>query len=205
MLVVMFVLLMATATALYAVHSTTSEVRAAGYHRMASQTQQLGESGLTAALTWVDTTGPAVMMSSMEQSAANRLDLRPFEPIGLAPNKNALRLYGTTVASDGTIQGGELNAGAPSALNFVDDKDAVVGTRQPYDTWLAVDIYDTYQYVGVIAGFPAAAQGNLKFLAATYTARGRTRLPGEVRDPLDFRTAHETASDARAHGVSGPY
>ena len=40
MLVVLFVLLMATATGLYAVHSTVSEIRGAGFYRQASQTQQ---------------------------------------------------------------------------------------------------------------------------------------------------------------------
>lgn len=201
MLVVLFLLLMATATAVYAVQSTMTEIRASGHHRMATQTDRLAETGLIAALAWVDRSGAEVLMRSTARSAASRLDLTPFEPVGLAPTKNGLRLYGAGASPDGTVMPGELNAGV---VNAIDARENVLGPRQPYEPFLAVDVYDSHQYVGVIPGYPAGAQGNLKFISATYTARGRARIPTEVRDG-DQRFANETASDARARGVSGPY
>ena len=202
MLVVLFLLLMATATAVYAVQSTMTEIRASGHHRMATQTDRLAETGLIAALAWVDRSGAEVLMRSTARSAASRLDLTPFEPVSLAPDKNGLRLYGGGSAPDGSVLPGELNAGV---VNAIDLRENVLGPRQPYEPFLAVDVYDSHQYVGVIPGYPAGNQGNLKFISATYTARGRARLPTEIRDATDQRFAHETASDARARGVSGPY
>ena len=201
MLVVLFVLLMATATGLYAVHSTVSEIRGAGFYRQASQTQHLAETGLTASLSWVDRNGPEVLLRSTGRSAASPLNLAPFESVNLAPGMNGLRLYGAASGTDGSIIPGELNA---NVTNAIDEADDVVGPLQSYQPYLAVDVYDTYQYVGVIAGYPAAAQGNLRFLGATYTARGRTRLPTETQEG-DLRFANETASDARTRGVSGPF
>ncbi len=201
MLVVLFVLLMTTATAVYAVRSTMTEIRAAGHHRMATQTDRLAETGLTAGLAWVDRTGPEVLLRSTARSAGSRLDLTPFEPVGLAPDKNGIRLYGAGASPDGTVMPGELNMGV---VNAIDSGDNVLGPRQPYEPFLAVDVYDTYRYVGVLPGYPAGGQGNLTFVSATYTARGRARLPTETRE-ADQRFAHETASDARARGVSGPF
>lgn len=201
MLVVLFLLLMTTATAVYAVQSTMTEIRASGHHRMATQTDRLAETGLVAALGWVDRTGPEVLMRSTARSATSQLNLTPFEPVGLAPGKNGLRLYGGGSTPDGTVLPGELNAGV---ANAVDLRENVLGPRQPYEPFLAVDVYDSHQYVGVIPGYPAGGQGNLKFISATYTARGRARIPTEVRE-TDQRFANETASDARARGVSGPF
>lgn len=201
MLVVLFLLLMTTATAVYAVQSTMTEIRASGHHRMATQTDRLAETGLTASLAWVDRTGPEVLMRSTARSAASRLNLAPFEPVSLAPGKNGLRLYGAATAPDGSVLPGELNMGV---VNAIDEQANVLGPRQPYVPFLAVDVYDSYRYVGVLPGYPAGGQGNLTFVSATYTARGRARLPNETRE-ADQRFAHETASDARARGVSGPY
>jgi len=201
MLVVLFLLLMTTATAVYAVQSTMTEIRASGHHRMATQTDRLAETGLTAGLAWVDRTGPEVLLRSTARSAGSRLDLTPFEPVGLAPDKNGLRLYGAGATPDGTVLAGELNMGV---VNAIDSRENVLGPRQPYEPFLAVDVYDTYRYVGVIAGYPAGGQGNLTFVSASYTARGRARLPSEIRE-ADRRFANETASDARARGVSGPF
>ena len=197
MLVVMFVLLMATATAVYAVQSTTFEIRAAGYGRRAIQTDALAENGLTAAMAWVDATGPDTMMLSLDRSmnGGSTLDVQPFE-IALGAGKRGMRLYGGA--------GGELNVTAQPRM---DEPTATLGERQAMDTFLMVDVYDVHTFTGVLPGFSSSGTARLKFLGATYTARGRARLPGAAAvDASDTRASfHETASDARARGVSGPY
>jgi len=99
------------------------------------------------------------------------------------------------------VLAGELNTGV---MNAVDRREDVLGPRQPYEPFLAVDVYDSYRYVGVLPGYAAGGQSSLSFISASYTSRGRARLPSEIRE-ADQRFANETASDARARGVSGPF
>jgi hypothetical protein len=56
MLVVMLILLTATAMAAVSLQSTQYELRAAGYNRAAVQTQYVSEAGATATMAWVDAT-----------------------------------------------------------------------------------------------------------------------------------------------------
>ncbi len=56
MLLVMLILLTATAMAGIALQSTQHEVRAAGYNRMSIQTQYIAEAALSTTLSWIDAT-----------------------------------------------------------------------------------------------------------------------------------------------------
>ena len=205
MLVVMFILLMATATAVYAVHSTTYEIRAAGYGRRAMQTQALGENGLVGAMTWVDQNGPDTLLLSTDRSmnASQGLDLTPFEP-ALDTGKRGLRLYGTHDNGSGVSVPGELNTGTRTTI---DATETSLGQRQPFEAMVMVDVYDVHTWTGTIPGYSAAGGASLKFLGATYTSRGRARMPNAPTvDAADSYTQfHETASDARARGISGPF
>ena len=57
MLGVMLVVLMVTATAMFAVYSTTYELRSAGTFRQAMQTQYIAEGGISTGMALVDTMG----------------------------------------------------------------------------------------------------------------------------------------------------
>jgi hypothetical protein len=57
MLVVMMVLLVATASAAVSVHSTQSELRAAGHHRQAIQTRYVSEAAMMTTISWIDQLG----------------------------------------------------------------------------------------------------------------------------------------------------
>ncbi|MEM6956284.1 MAG: hypothetical protein AAF645_11365 [Myxococcota bacterium] len=196
MLVVMLVLMMTTATAVFAVHATSSEIRAAGFSRQAMQTQYIGESGVMAAFAWVDFFGADALRQAMTQSSeANRagggpaLDLQPFER-QLRDGADAHRFYPP-----------DFNALAGAPL----DDDGSVGPRSAYDSFLLVDVYDRHRVVRPIPGGQAQGGGRLEYLGATYTSRGRTRLPGDFQTAVvGDRPFHEGASDARAFAVSGP-
>jgi hypothetical protein len=194
MLVVMVMLLVSTATAIVAVHGTTYEIRASGHFRQAMQTQYVAETGLMASLTWVDSVGVPALLQAMERvRTMHPVVLEPFEPNPL-PGQNAYRLYVADLAQ---------NTSAPPF-----GPESFGGATQANQPYVAVDVYDTHVFTGAVAGQRSDGGTPLRFLRATYTSRGRTHLGSEMslaRDSIGDRPRNETASDARARGVSGPF
>lgn len=198
MLVVMLVLLMGTATGIYAAHSTTFEIRAAGHLRQAMQTEYVGVSGATAALGWTDQFRASGLNQAMDrttqlQGGATALDLGNFEP-PMLPGKRAYRLYpgDFALAFMGTVTDPDANA-------------AALGAHTPYVPTYTVDVYDDYRTTKPIPGAPADGRSELVYLNATYTARGRANVPGLPAAPTpDGRPFYEVSSDSRAYGRAGP-
>lgn len=199
MLIVMLVLLTTTALAVFAIHATTTEVRAAGYDRMNAQAQEIGESGVTAALTWVDVFGPDSLIGAMAASArvTNASVIpQPFEP-PLASGRAGYRLY----ASDFQRLVDSTSGGATATLTL--DSTDLGGVNRLYQPRVVVDIYDDHKFTRPVAGFRSDGNTQMEFLTATYTARGRLRLPtDQVESGIG---THESSSDARARGLSGPF
>jgi len=197
MLVVMLVLLMVTATAMVGIHTTAYEVRGAGYSRQALQTDYIGEAGAQSAMAWVDFYGPGALLQAMTRSSElNRatgteaLDLAPFE-VPLATDHDAYRLYASDLGS---------------AMTTVPLDQTSLGLRNVYQPIVLVDIYDAYTFTGALSGSRSDGRGRLQYLRATYTSRGRTRVGGIGTADLQRGTyLHETASDARVYGLSGPF
>lgn len=196
MLVVMLVLLMTTATAVFAIHSTSSEIRAAGFSRQAMQTQYIGEAGVLSAFAWVDFYGADALRRAMtESSAANRAG--GGEALNLAPFERPLRSGADAHRFDA------LDFSTLTSLPVEDDSS--LGPRATYNTMLMVDVYDRHRVVRAVPGDQAQGGGRLEYLGATYTSRGRTRLPSDhVSGTPGDRPYHEGASDARAFAISGP-
>ena len=196
MLIVMLMLLMTTATAVFAIHATSSEIRAAGYSRQAMQTQYIGEAGVASAFAWVDFYGADALRRAMtESSRANRnlggqaLNLQPFER-QLREGADAHRF---------DAQDFQTMLAPP-----VEDEGSL-GPRAAYDTMVIVDVYDRHRVVRALPGDQSQGGSRLEYLGATYTSRGRTRLPTDSSSGLtNDRPYHEGASDARAFAVSGP-
>lgn len=213
MLIAMLVLLMATATATFAVHATSYEIRAAGYTRRATQVQYVGESGLMAMTAWVDYHTPSILKASLDQRYQQRqgynsddpvLDMRPFQEPYLADeddsgkeDKVGRRFKHTPSVSDFAHLGGSPPFGA----------EAVGGPRNAYQPLMAVDVYDTRRYTAKVAGYRQDGKGRMKFMRATFTARGRLRVAqGDFDTSISGdRPYHEGASDARAFMLLGPY
>jgi hypothetical protein len=148
------------------------------------------------------TWGPNGLLHSVEQTQQSgtlvKPVMAPFEPELLA-EKWAYRLYSEDLTP--------LTAAAPvheSGLGAAD------GARQTHTPLFYVDIHDHYTWTGILPGHRSDGAGRLHFLRATYTSRGRLRVRGgDYVDPhlIDGprREFHELASDARAHGISGPF
>ncbi len=188
MLVVMLILLMSTATAVFAIHSTATEVRAAGHTRTRMQTHYVAETGLVAATSFVDSMGPRRVLTAMRRSTASGapLELEPFEP-GLVTGEEGYRLYSADLNGSLTpITDGEANG------------------RSSGDAFIMVDVYEAFNDTPVVTGHDLS-RPRFQYMNATYTARGRIRIEGEVPVAGEIRPFNETASDARLYGVSGPF
>lgn len=205
MLVVMLIILMATATAFFAIHSTAFEVRASGHVKQSMQTQYVSESGALSALTWVDRFGPVALQVAMRRTSEARrasgvpvLDMEPFnEPQLYQDDAQGVYREGYRM----TLEQLETDLGTVPL-----DRESIGGTRQVYQPFVYVDIYDKWVWTGALAGRRADGGGKLEHMRATYTSRGRTRVAaGDYQTPGDNRQFHEGANDARAHGLSGPY
>ncbi|MEM7447273.1 MAG: hypothetical protein AAF355_03425 [Myxococcota bacterium] len=210
MLVVMLMLLMITATAYYSIRSTAFELRAATYQRQALQTDYVAETALNAATAWVDFYGPASLLFALQESVRLRqaggvgmvTPPEPFE-VPLLPGRESYRL------GQGDFVGMTATTEEPIEL-------AAFGDDHAYQPFYVIDVYDHY-VSPVVQGGRADGLGQLQFLNVTLTARGRTRLPVDTQQSVNFdsdgdgaddtvvRFAHEGASDARAHGFSGPF
>jgi hypothetical protein len=194
MLVVMLILLATTSLAVFAVQTTSYEVRASGFARQAMQSEYIAEAGLQSTLTLVDRLGPGVINHTIDTQAASGVakpTLSPFEP-EMDQHSEVLRLFGEDM--DAFTASGT----APVSID-------ALGARQAYTPSFAVDIYDHYLTSRPIPGYPAST---FQFFNATYTSRGRMRLTAGDRTVVpatDPREYHETASAARAYGVSGPF
>ncbi len=201
MFVVMLVLLMTSGVAVFAVHTTTSEIRAAGAARQALQTQYVAESGLMAAIAYSDRIQPAGVELALQRSVlpASGYMSQFFEP-EIAAGKRNYRLYLA-----------DLTLGATAGFPIETDptRGESLG-RSALAPWFIVDINDDYTYTTPIAGHRADGAGALRFMGATYSSHGRTRVPTAVgtdvpRSTGDIRPYLEGAADARAYVVLGPF
>lgn len=202
MFIVMLVLLMGTATAIFAMHSTSYEVRASGFNKRMLQTQNIGESGLTAMMAWTDTVTPQVMRDDWlvrcTQESQTRdstsLNLEPFEPEISDPTKHACRQYQ-----------GNFDAAFPVP---VIDSISSLGPRQPFNAELLVDAYEDFDSGESVTGEDASGGGGFYYLDITFTARGRTRLgmlgDDSVSGLAGDREFHEGAADSRVFAITGP-
>ncbi len=203
MLIVMLLLLTTTSLAVFAVQATSYEVRASGFARQSMQSEYVAEAGLTSVLTVVDKLGPQAILYAIQQQQANPTTypppvMSPFEP------ELATSATSTRPAEAYRMQSEDLSSFTTTGTEPVDR--AAIGARQTYEPSFAVDIYDHHITSRPIPGYPVGS-GGLSFFHAIYTSRGRMRLDGgdtAVSGP-DPRQYHETASAARAYGVSGPF
>lgn len=190
MLIVMLLILTSTSLALYGIHSTSIEMRSAGFARQAMQTDQVAESGLTATLALIDLLGPQSVLFAIESGGAPTM-YAP-EP-ALAEGKTGYRFYNDDFSYYFT--GDQI----PVPTDFY-------GPKNAFQSEFVVDMNDHYTYIGVVPGSRSDGYGNMRFMHATYTARGRAQVAGgDVVSTGDTRQFNETASNARAFALTGPF
>ncbi len=203
MLIVMTILLVTTALAIFAVHSTTVEIRSAGHSRQTMQTRYVAEGGLLAAASMLEQAGPEALMVTFEETEDGTSRV-------LGANEAA------TLAGRG-LQRIELSefVGAPGVIGSPIETQAgfeSLGTSMGYAPDFVVDVTDMRvvpALPGMLPGYRVDGDSGFVFVAASYTGRGRTRPPYDVfstRD-TDVRTRrgiHETAMNSRANVLMGP-
>ena len=218
MLVVMLVLLAATASATFAVHATTMDLRSAGFARQAMQTKYIGETGAMAALDLITRIGPQGLLYALDSvraapgSTPVGLDIfREFGEPPLAAGKQNYRLYFDPAAADPAFANDFANNGGTASANLPIE-DATRGRslgRVNSTPRIVVDINDQYVYQMPTSGERSDGRGNFYFLGATITSRGRADLTGATRDTDPTHSSlfrrHETSNDSRAQLLAGPF
>ena len=213
--VVLMIIMVGTASAVYAATTVSHEVRGAGFARQQLQTRYTARAGVIGALEWFDLFGPETVRNIMITRPADTVQFACVSGSGcypeppLANNRRVYRLYEEHFTAlqerddgSGTIEPGLLE-------NKPYEADSSFGASSAHEPIVVTDLYDEHIVSRLAPG--AAAQGGTKFkyMRTTLTARGRARL-GIGTDGTDGaadhnRERHETAADMRAYIVSGPF
>ncbi len=213
--VVLMIVMVGTASALFAATTVSHEVRGAGFARQQLQTRYTARAGLIGALEWFDIFGPETVRNIMVTRTAT--DTVQFACVSggscypeppLANNRRAYRLYPEHFDALQERDDG-MGGTDPGLLESVPyEADYSFGSTSAHVPLVVTDIYDEHVVSKLTPG--AAAQGGTKFkyMRTTLTARGRAQL-GIVSDVADTgdhsRERNETAADMRAYVVSGPF
>jgi hypothetical protein len=208
--VVLMIIMVGTASAVYSAHTVSHEVRGTGFARQQMQTRYTARAGLIGALEWFDIFGPSTVRNLMltpgstegkQFSCVSGSSCYPEPP--LANNRRAYRLYPehfeALLSQDGGITPGLI-------ANLPYDAEFSFGTTSAHSPVVVIDIYDEHVVSTLAPG--AAAQGGTKFkyMRTTMTARGRAQLNSDHAEPEDHgRQRNETAADMRAYIISGPF
>lgn len=186
MIIVMMILLMSTASALFGIQSAVFEIRAAGFARQAMQTEHVSETALTSTMALMDYLGPA----AIETTARNNAPPVMYQEPQLATGQTAYRFYLDDFED-------YLSVTPLSQDSF--------GDHSAYTPAFVVDFADHYRITGANPGDRADGFGNFQYLMATYTARGRSQVAaGDVTSSVDSRQFNESSVDSRAFAISGP-
>jgi len=209
--IVLMIIMVGTASAVYSAHTVSHELRGAGFARQQMQTRYAARAGLVGALEWFDIFGPSTVRDLMLTPGSNEgvvfapctssAGCYPEPP--LANNRRVYRLYPQHFEA---LLDPDPAAGLLENLPF--DADSSFGASSAYEPTVVIDIYDEHVVSKLAPG--AAAQGGTKFkyMRTTLTARGRAQLrtATDTRHAEDHaRQGHETGADVRAYIVSGPF
>jgi len=205
MLIVMLVVLIVTATAMFAVYSTTYELRSAGTFRQSMQTQYVSEGGVTTGMALIDSMGARTIDLSMERApvAAGRQFAREEPAYGQSTPH--FRVYMSDFASLPNV------VSPPVEGNVAASGGSSLGSTLAYVPDFLIDMDDKYRPGMTIAGMSATGDSPVSYRVWTITSRGRTRPPSDYFTPGEQglavqlqRGSHETAMNSRAVVLSGP-
>lgn len=196
MLIVLLVLLMTTATATFAMHATTVEIRAAGFQRQAQQTEHIAEGGAYAAVAYVDVLkANGSLLQYLRTDVAANQSSAPGEA-SVARETNLLRIEMEDFAVSSGVTGVPLEtdpARTPS-----------LGPRSAYAPSFTVDGTDLYTVFRDTSGEDLSGRGT-RFYRMAMTSRGTLAPPSDYRSAGDPRGYHESAMRSRAFVEVGPF
>jgi len=211
--IVLMIIMVGTASAVFAANTVSHELRGTGFARQQMQTRYVARAGMIAALEWFDIFGPSTVRNllltpgstaGVEFPACTETTGCYPEP-PLANNRQVYRLYPqhfeALLSQDGGVTPGLLT-------NLPYDADFSFGSTSAQQPLVVIDVYDEHVVSKLAPG--AAAQGGTKFkyMRTTLTARGRAQLKNVTETPHaedHERQGNETGADMRAYIISGPF
>lgn len=197
MLVVLMVLIMTTATATFAIHATTVEMRSAGYSRTAMQTAYVAEGGAYAALDYVDAVGASAAFTQYSRTRVTALTaLAPNQPT-LNRETNVLRIEMTDFDS-----GYDVNS---PPVERDPTRTPSLGPHNVLVPNFTVDGTDLYRNPRQQAGREHGGRNPLMYARINFTSRGRTAPATDITQAGDPRSFHESNVSARAMAEIGPF
>lgn len=197
MLVVLMVLMMTTATATFAIHATTIEMRSAGYARRSMQTSYVAEGGAHAALAYVDAIGARAAYTQYSRTQVTAGALIGPTHATLDRETNLLRIEMTD------FDGGYDVSGPPLERELA--RTPSLGPRNHAVPSFTVDGTDVYRNYRRSAGRDQSGRNPMQFVRVNFTSRGSTAPPTDFTAAGDSRSYHETAVNARAMAEMGPF
>jgi hypothetical protein len=203
MLMVLIVLLMTTATATFAIHSTSTEIRAAGHARQAAQAEYLAQGGAYAGVGYVEI---------LKANGALTQYLRTDVAANTASSPDEARVDRTTNILRIPRTHFESFAGAQAPpVELEPSRTPSLGPRNAYEPDFMVDGTDLYEVAREEAGRDLTGRG-ARYFRMTLTSRGQLApRAGDYREtdadgtPVDDRSYNEVAMRARAITEVGPF
>ncbi len=196
MLIVLMVLTMTTATATFAMHSTSVEMRAAGHARQAMQAEYLAEGGTYAAIGYVEHLGAGGSLVQYLRTSVDANQASSPTEATVDQETNLLRIEMNDLAPALGTNGPAVETEVLRTPSF--------GPQNAYQPSFLVDGTDVYQLSRDTAGHDLSGRG-ARFYRMSLTSRGQMSLPTDFRATGDDRDFHETAMRARALVEVGPY
>lgn len=197
MLVVLMVLIMTTATATFAIHATTVEMRSAGYSRTAMQTAYVAEGGAYAALDYVDAIGARAAFTQYSRT-------RVTASTPIAPNQPTLNRETNLLRIEMTDFDGGYDVNAPPVERDV-TRTPSLGPRTNLVPTFTVDGTDLYRNTRQQAGRDQGGRNPLMYARINFTSRGRTAPATDITRAGDPRAFHESNVNARVMAEIGPF
>ena len=199
---VLMIVMVGTASAVFAANTAATEVRSAGFARQQLQTGRAARAGLLGALEWMEIFGPLTirdMLIAQNQGVDFECDATEcFPEVPLADGRQAYRIYPEHFQA----------LVAPGVLAAVPyEGPSSFGPRSALAPLVLVDIYDERITTRLAPGVTAQGGTKFNFLRASVTARGRsTVVGGDVTNAQDNRDGFNSGGgDMRAYTISGPF
>ena len=205
---VLMIVMVGTASAVFAANTAATEVRSAGFARQQLQTRRAARAGLLGALEWMELFGPLTvrgMLIAGNQGVEFTCndDNECYPEVPLAGARRAFRIYPAHFQA--LLPPDEGTPGLLSAVPY--NAASSFGPRSALAPLVVIDVYDEHITTRLAPG--VAAQGGTKFnfLRAAMTSRGRSGVQaGDYAHADDERGGFNSGGgDMRAYTISGPF
>ena len=195
MLIVLMVLIGTTATATFAIHSTTVEMRSAGYSRVAMQTGYLAEAGAYATVAKIDQSPRAAQVEAQRTRVAAGMAIGPHS-VAMGRDVDVLRTEMDDFASAAGVTAPPVETD-PARVPSLGPHSALVPNFRTTGS-------DMHAVTPPRAGAELSGNSNLTYYYLNITSRASLAPGSDFTRVGDPRSYHESSVSARALSVAGP-